>query len=174
MLELTFDQEPGDLVAFNYFNAWSKPERTSQRNRSRIQILLIAGVAIVGIRFFTQGWDWTLTGLIGISAIIYTLLLGPFVKMRVQRHIDAVMKKSPSGSMTGTRSWQIDREQIVVVLPSGNQEFAWKDIKQVEETNAHWMLYLDGKQALVLPKRALASEEEKSLWKGFVAAAAVA
>ena len=168
MLRLTFTQIPEDLIEFNYYNAWSNPSRTTQRNKSKFQVLAIAILGVVGIRLFTESWDWSLTGIILGSAIFYVATMNWFVRRRVKRHIDLVMKKSPNAKIVGDRTWVISEAGIEVLLDEGTQNFAWKDVVKVEESSSHWMMYLDNKEALVLPKRALATSEEVSTWEGYM------
>lgn len=168
MLRLSFNQIPEDLIEFNYFNAWSNSSRTNQRNKSKFQVLAIAVLGVIGIRFFTEKWDWSLTGIILGSAIFYVLTMNWFVRQRVKRHIDLVMKKSPNAKIVGDRTWVVSDKGIEVLLDGGTQNFAWKDVVKVEESTSHWMMYLDNKEALVLPKRALTTEEETSTWRNYM------
>ena len=161
-----FDQIAEDLVAFNYFNAWAKPAKKSQRRRSQIQVLVIAALAVVIVLVFQDQPDWTLISLLAGASLAYVALLGFFVKLRVSNHIQAVVKKSPQ--VIGPRTWQVDDKAIRVLLESGDQVFPWREVKEVAETDKHWMLYLDNKQALVLPKRALISPELSSRWAGWM------
>lgn len=168
MLTLTFKQEPEDLIAFNYYNAWAKPEKATQRNKSKFQVMAIALLALVGLMIFTKKWDLLLASMISGAALVYVFTMDFFVKMRVRRHIEAVMKKAPEGSVTGPRTWVIDDEGIKVELPGGDQAFRWVDVSRVENSTEHWMLYLGGKEALVLPKRALKTPEATETWKAFL------
>lgn len=168
MLTLTFTQKPEDLIAFNYYNAWAKPEKATQRNKSKFQVMAIALLALVGLMIFTKKWDWLLASMISGAALIYVLTMDFFVKMRVQRHIEAVMKKAPEGTVTGPRTWKVDDEGIKVELSGGDQSFLWSDVSRIENSTQHWMLYLGGKEALVLPKRALETPEAKESWKVYL------
>ncbi len=167
-MELTFEQQAGDLLAFNYYNAWSKPENRTKRNRSRLRVIIIAALAVLGVRLFSDEWDWTLTGLLGGTALVYVLVLDQFVKMRVHRHVEVLIKKSSPGLVTGPRTWQVSQQGIQVNLAQGNQTFTWKQVSRIVRTKYHWMLYLDGKQALVLPKRALDSPEKHAQWQEMI------
>lgn len=168
MLRLTFTQIPADLIEFNYFNAWSSPSQRTQRNKSKFQVLAIAILGVMGIRFFTEKWDWSLSGIILGSAIFYVLTMNWFVKRRVKRHIDLVMKKSPNAKIVGERTWVVSDTGIEVLLDGGTQIFTWKQVAKVEESTSHWMMYLDNKEALVLPKRALSTREDMSTWKAYM------
>lgn len=168
MLTITFTQEAQDLIDFNYYNAWAKPEKATQRNKSKFQVMAIALLALVGLMIFTKKWDWLLASMISSAALIYVFTMDFFVKMRVRRHIEAVMKKAPEGSVTGPRTWKVDDAGIKVELLGGDQSFVWSEVARIENSPLHWMLYLGGKEALVLPKRALESAEEKEAWKEYL------
>lgn len=168
MLTLTFTQEPEDLIAFNYYNAWAKPEKATQRNKSKFQVMAIAMLALIGLMIFTKKWDWLLASIISGAALIYVFTMDFFVKSRVKRHIEAVMKKAPEGAVTGPRTWIVDDEGIKVELTGGDQLFLWTDVTRIENSMEHWMLYLGGKEALVLPKRALETSEDKETWKEYL------
>lgn len=173
MLTLTFTQEPEDLIAFNYYNAWAKPEKATQRNKSKFQVMAIALLALIGLMVFTKKWDWLLASMISAAALIYVFTMDFFVKMRVSRHIDAVIKKAPPGTITGPRTWRIDESAITVELSGEDQMFSWENVSRIEHSSQHWMLYLGGKEALVLPKRALDTPEAKETWKQYLLKLAV-
>lgn len=167
-MQLSFEQQASDLVDFNYYNAWAAPHRKQARWRSRLQIIIVALLAVAGIRFFTDGWDWSLTSLILGASLVYVLGLDWMVKWRVKRHIDMLLRKKGPDKLLGPRTWEVGPRGIEVKLQEGSQHFAWKQVQRSSQLPRHSVLHLDNKQALVLPLRAFESPDQQEAWQALI------
>lgn len=120
-------------------------------------VILTVIVSIMGIAQLGSDWMFVFSDRLIIYYLI--LLLIPFVSLLTLRF--AAKKQYESSKLMKSETETVINETGVSQSNKfGNTSVAWEDLYKVEETKSAFYVYIAKRQAFILPKRILGSEED--------------
>ena len=127
------------------------------RTASRIQWAL-AAACLAGFAYLASTDDPTFRPhMVGLAALALALAIGGRVSLR-RRYADRMI--AADGIYTQPRSLQIDEDGITIDDRLSTSRYLWDAVRDVEEAKSHVYIHVDNISALIVPKRAFASEED--------------
>ncbi len=157
-----FQQTAKDYFEFNYYSQWSSPEKKSQRLKYRLIMF-----SIVFFMPFLYGHKLNEYGIfeycLGLMAIVFALLLGPWTKLILKMRSDKVFKDGKNINLIGHRRIDFTDSKVCVKSDTEYSEIEWKAFEKLGESDEYLFLFMAADQALLIPKKQLTEMEIKEL-----------
>ena len=162
MLVLKYNLTEEEYFDYNYYTAWSSPEKKGYRIRYYLRVfLLYAAVAvlfIIGSRSQQMTTDFIIFGII---AITYFLLVPWLIRKSIGRRVKDILRDP--------ENQHVLEEAEVVLMDTGildkdaasESKYSWDAIVRKAETPFCYYLYTNSHHAIVIPKRAVRNAEEQ-------------
>ncbi len=123
----------------------------------RVQWLL-AAACLLGLAYLSlNDGSGRLPLSVALAALAFALVLGGRVSLQ-RRYANRMI--AADGIFTQPRSLQIDEDGITIDDRLSTSRYLWDAVRDVEEAKSHVYIHIDNIPALIVPKRAFASEED--------------
>ncbi|WEK34407.1 MAG: YcxB family protein [Candidatus Pseudobacter hemicellulosilyticus] len=162
MLVLQYNLTREDYFKYNYYTNWTSPDKRKFRNRYYMKVLLYLFV-MAGLILYTSQDKSPLITMIAVILVATTmLLLIPFlVRRSVRKRVDQLLALPANKHILDRREVQFSDTGIVSRDSNAESKFGWNAVVKVAQLPDAWYLYSSSHQAIILPKRALADEQER-------------
>jgi hypothetical protein len=161
-----------EYKAFSYYTGWQSPAKKTYRIKYFARTLLFYLVAIF-IIFFTAGNFILDFNSILIFAVV-AILLFVYLQIRIKLYYDGIVKKviKESGENRILPVTELTVSETGINSSSDLEDvtYKWNAIMKKTEVNKCYYLYLNARQALVIPQRVFASQNEKQEFDKLLAA----
>lgn len=153
---LTFN----DYLEFNYYYLWSRPERKSYRIANSLTPLFM----LILLMYLIKGLNFDLYGLgelvfLCLGIILYFLM--PFiVKRNYKNSIKRMMESGKNKTLLGTKSIILEDDKLTEVTAYSLSTLSWEAFECLKENKDYLFLFQNANQAIIIPKRILASDLE--------------
>lgn len=162
MLVLKYHLTEDEYFDYNYFTAWSAPEKKGYRIRYYLRVfLLYAAVAIlfiIGSRSRQMTTDFIIFGVI---AITYFLLVPWLIRKSIGRRVKDILRQPENQHVLGEAEVILMDTGIIDKDEASESKYSWEAIVRKAETPFCYYLYTNSHHAIVIPKRALRDVAEK-------------
>lgn len=162
MLILKYHLTEAEFFDYNYYTAWSSPDKKGYRIRYYLRVILLyAAVAVLFIisnHSQQMGIDFTIFGVI---ALTYFLLVPWLIKRSIQKRVKDILNHPENGHVLGANEVILTDTGIVDKDDSSESRYNWEAIVRKAETPSCYYLYTNSQHAIVIPKRALADATDK-------------
>jgi uncharacterized membrane protein len=128
-----------------------------------ISLLIGIGVA-VSINLF--GGKIHLPSAIGAAVLTFVIVVSVIYWQLKKFQNDTLPQ--PGGSVLGNHLYQFHDDAIHINAPYGTTQLVWRAVMSLEETPAHFFLFIDRSVAFILPKRSFADESAEAQFKAMV------
>jgi hypothetical protein len=162
MLVLKYHLTEEEYFDYNYYTAWSAPEKKGYRIRYYLRVfLLYAAVAvlfILGSHSRQKVVDFIIFGAI---AIVYFLLVPWLIKRSIGRRVKDILKQPENQHVLSEAEVILMDTGIIDKDEASETKYNWDAIVRKAETPFCYYLYTNSHHAIVIPKRAVRNAEEK-------------
>ncbi|SDM29594.1 YcxB-like protein [Paenibacillus sp. OK060] len=106
---------------------------------------------------------------ISLGIILFFIITFPFVFTKLSIYsLIRTLKKQNLSMLVGNNLLFLNDEGIVRSTETANSSFKWNDFKIIRQDADHYFLYVSDLQAVIIPKRALDTEETTREFKYFL------
>ena len=162
MLTLKFHLTEDEYFEYNYFTAWSSPDKKTYRFWYYLRVfLLYSAIAILYIlsnHSHNMIVDFSIFGTI---AIIYFLMVPYLVKRSIYRKVKQILSQPENKHILEQAEVIVMDTGIIDKDKESESRYNWEAIVKKAETPASYFLYTNSYHAIVIPKRVLKNAEEK-------------
>ena len=163
MLILNFELTKEDYFKFYYYTVWLAPEKKTAAIKSRVKTFLLFTLAFSMIKFATSphNFDFFFFYTLLVLASIYVLPL--FSIENSSRKQALAFYNDPLNANTFLQTEIIFSETGIFGKYSyAEVNYKWNCINKKVETTEHFLLYISSNQAIIIPKREIKTETDKS------------
>ncbi|HTE26109.1 YcxB family protein [Flavitalea sp.] len=164
MLVLKYHLTEEEYLDYNYFTAWTSPDKKSYRLKYYLQVMIlyfaVAGLYITVNSSHTLLLDSSVFVTIGtIYFLMVPFLVKRSIRMRVKRTLaqpenQHVLNES---EVTLSENGILDRDTV------SESRYGWEAIVRKAETKLCYYLYTNSYHAIVIPKRVIKLKEQQLL-----------
>jgi YcxB-like protein len=162
MLTLEFELTEEEFLKYNYYTAWQEPEKKLYRVRYYLGFLLLY-IAITISLLYIPTRELTTFSIITIAAGVAVLSL--FIRFRLRASFDRNARKmirdsGPDKILTRTEL-TLSENGIAGKTKIAEVKYSWEAFKKKVVINDCCYLYVNTRQAVVIPLRAFSVPEQK-------------
>ena len=160
MVSLQYILTKNDYISFYTQVFWEEGKKKRRINFLKQAIFL---TVFLGVLFFAGGTGSFNNFSIAIYALIFLSTLLPLIsgKASIIKSAERI-SENPENSSLFTEYYLTATDGELVVKNSFTEtKYFWKAIIKKTETNTHYFLFENSLQAIIIPKNACKSEEEK-------------
>ena len=161
MLLIKFQLTEQEYFAYNYFTAWSDPNRKHYRFFYYLKVLLL--YAVVAALYLYANRDhsiWMDLAIFSIIAFLYLLMVPWLIKKSVHRRVRQILSQSENRHILEACEVGLSAHGIMDKDNESESFYKWEAIVKKAETPLAFYLYTNSYHAIVIPKRALKNEAE--------------
>lgn len=157
-MTLHFELTQEDYLQYNYYYHTISPAA------KRVRILnIFFPVFMLGCLLYLHGFDISDFGafeyfLVLLSLFYISRIL--FYKAYLRLQIGRILKKDPNRFRTGPRELILDATKLTLVTSDTRNEMSWSSFTMLKENKEYLFLFLNGRQAIIIPKRIFLLEQE--------------
>jgi hypothetical protein len=162
MLTLKYHLTEEEYFDYNYYTAWSAPEKKTYRARYYGRVfLLYAGVA--GLYIFSRRSEQIFIDFIifGVIAAVYFLMVPWLIKQSILRKVRSILSQPENQHILEEAEVVLNDAGIVDKDNASESKYSWEAIVRKAETPSSYYLYTNSYHAIVIPKRVLMDTREK-------------
>jgi len=147
---------------YNYFTAWSRPEKKGFRTRYYLRIFL-SYCLIAGLFIFINHSEQVVVDIVvfSIIALIYFLSVPALIRHSVRRRVKEILEKPENKHVLEESEIMISDTGIVEKDEASETRYEWSAIVRKAETTDCYLLYTNSFHAVVIPKRVVSNPREK-------------
>jgi YcxB-like protein len=166
MLVLKYNLTEEEYLDYNYFTAWTSPDKKRYRVRYYMQVMLlyiaVATLYIMANRGNNPVLDFSV--FFGIGTV-YFLLVPTLVKRSIRMKVKSILAEPENQHVLHASEVQLAAGGIVDRDTASDNRYNWDAIVRKAETRLCYYLYTNSFHAIVIPKRILAHDETEQLNK---------
>jgi len=164
-MEVEYSLELEDLLAFNQYRNAHSPTFRRQQFTSRVGVL----VALLGVWVLLFGMvgtilaprTWIACGLfIALVAAVFFFSFPALVRRRTRRLVGRMYMEGQNRGLFARRRLTITPETITDATEISVTTMKWVAVEKIAVDQRHVFFYVTATSAFILPKAALATEEE--------------
>ena len=164
MVSFKFRLTEDEYLQYNYFTAWSAPTRKKYRIFYFLRVIVLYGaVAMLYIVATRQHYIWIDISVFIITGLIYLIMIPSFVKGSVRRKVKDILSKKENQHVLDEAEIVISDAGIIDKDTHSESRYDWDAIVRLAETPDSYYLYTNSYHAIVIPKRAVNTEDGKEL-----------
>lgn len=162
MVLLQFRLTEEEYYQYNYFTAWSDPGKRAYRLLYFLRVFLLYGV-VAGLYILTSKSHliWIDISVFVVTGGAYLLLVPFFIRWSVKRRVKDILSRKENLHVLDEAEIQLTDTGILDKDTVSESRYAWDAIVRKAETPDSYYLYTNSYHAIVIPKRAAPSVEEK-------------
>ncbi|RYG02879.1 MAG: YcxB family protein [Chitinophagaceae bacterium] len=168
MLVLKYHLTEEEYLDYNYFTAWTSPDKKSYRLKYYLQVMILY-IAVAGL-YITANRSHTLlldSGVFVTIGTIYFLLVPVLVKRSIRMRVKRVLAKPENQHVLNESEVTISETGILDRDTVSESRYDWEAIVRKAETKRCYYLYTNSYHAIVIPKRVLKVSEQEMLYNFF-------
>lgn len=150
-----------EYFEFNYYTAWTAPEKKGYRIRYYIRFII--WYILFAALYLVTVWGVSASGfaIFGIMAVVIFLLIPEIVKRSIRQRVRSTLSQ--------IENRHVLQESEVILMDTGiidkdtasETKYTWEAIVRKSETPSSYYLYTNTYHAIVIPKRVLGSFQDK-------------
>ncbi len=160
LLQVKYTLEKNDYSSFYLYAMWDAPSRTKARLKYYLrQVLVNAGIILLLLYVDVFRYSpVTLYIYIGILSLV-TLLQLLNARYNIKRQAQRIVDNEENQSMFLEGQLEINEAGITKKNELETLRLSWAAFTRKQETAAHYFLFTNSLQALIIPKRVFKGEE---------------
>lgn len=162
MLHLKYHLTEEEYFDYNYYTAWSAPEKKNYRIRYYARVFLLYA-AVAGLYIFSRRNDQIFIDFIIFSVIatVYFVMVPWLIKRSIQRKVQNILSQPENHHVLEEAEVVLTDTGIVDKDNASESKYTWEAIVKKAETDSSYYLYTNSYHAIVIPKRVIAKGPEK-------------
>lgn len=160
-MELNFDQTVEDVIAFNLFQMAHSPKSRHQSLRWRILVSIVFALFVSGTAWFTyRAFDPLWLGIGMLAGLIFFLVYPWFYRQADAETLRKWLEAGKDDAMFGAQTVVVSQEGLITRDRAGESMTKWAAVQNVAQSEKHLFVYTSSARAIIVPKRAFASEHD--------------
>lgn len=162
MLSVTYQLSEEEYFDYNYFTAWTSPDRKKYRLYYYLKVLLLYG-AVAGLYIFSNANRQPVIDIsvFGIIALVYFMLVPFLIKRSIRRRVQYTLTQPENKNILESCEVILAETGIIDKDKESETRYNWEAIVKKAETPLSYFLYTNSHHAIVIPKRSLKNEGER-------------
>jgi hypothetical protein len=162
MLTFKYNLTEEEYFDYNYYTAWSAPDKKGYRIRYYLRVFVLYA-AVAGLYIFSKHRDQILIDFLifGVIAGIYFLMVPWLIKQSILRRVRNILKQPENAHVLEDAVVILAHDGIVDKDNASESKYAWEAIVKKAETDSSYYLYTNSYHAIVIPKRVVTSPYDK-------------
>ena len=162
MVTFKFRLSEEEYYQYNYYTAWAAPGKKSFRAWYFLRVLLLyAAVALLYIVASRSHILWVDITVFVVTGLAYLFLVPVFVKRSIRRRVKDILSKKENQHVLDEAEIILSDTGIADKDTVSESRYAWDAIVHFADTPDSYYLYTNSYHAIVIPKRAIQTEEDK-------------
>lgn len=165
-MKFKYIQDVTDLIEFNFYFSWTRPERKWMRiNLSFLPLSMFCLMLLFSDKPLSEFgfYEAMLIGM-GLAAAFF---MKSFIKWHNRFRISRFVQKN-SSSMLGERYVELTEKHVVYRVGEQTAEILWENIFYLRETELYFYLFVAENQAIILPKSIFDDQGEINAFRKFI------
>ncbi|MFM9909508.1 MAG: YcxB family protein [Chitinophagaceae bacterium] len=156
MLQLTFHLSEEEFFEYNYYTAWSAPERKQYRLFYYLKVLFLYG-GVTALYLFSNKEHQQLLDMavFGAIALLYFLLIPFLIKRSIKKRARLLLEQPENKHILDECEVILMDTGITDKDKASESRYSWDAIVKKRETENCYYLYTNSYHAIVIPKRVL-------------------
>jgi hypothetical protein len=160
-LQVEYDLTAEDVVTLSLFHYKHSPTV----RRSWLMLRVVVPIIWILIGFFENSRERHYAGIAPLPffislSVLYILLMPAYSRYRTRRITLRLLSEGKNKGFDGPHSLTIGPEGIVAESATGDARSNWSVVEKLETDKEHFYIYTSAVNAIILPKRAFADENE--------------
>lgn len=158
-MRFEFKQKEEDIIAFNYFYFWSSPERRWFRWLVRFGPLVV--FTLISLNNSPDPRLWGIINYLLVAwGLVFAFIAPSYIKSRLRRRLDKVVKTVKRADIIGDRTISIDDDKIQAKGEHSQSTMEWSSVLKFVEIENYFFMYFSANSGLIFPKRVFTSENQ--------------
>ena len=164
MVSFKFRLTEDEYFQYNYYTAWSAPERKKYRVFYFLRVIILYGaVAALYILATRQHYIWIDILVFLFIGFAYLFMLSSFVKGSVRRKVKDTLSKKENQHVLDEAEIIISDDGIIDRDTNTESKYNWDAVVRLAETTDSYYLYTNSYHAIVIPRRVVDSSQQQEL-----------
>jgi hypothetical protein len=164
MVSLKFRLTEDEYLQYNYYTAWSAPERKKYRVFYFLRVIILYGaVAMLYVIATRQHYIWIDISVFVITGLVYLVMIPSFVKASVRRKVKDILSKKENQHVLDDAEIIVADTGIIDKDTHTESRYNWDAVVRLADTPDSYYLYTNSYHAIVIPKRAVSKEQQDEL-----------
>jgi len=168
---LKYSLTEDEYKAFNYYTGWQSPDKKSYRIKYFAKTLLFYFIGLF-LFFLTKRnfpLDFNFFLIIGVVTILLIIYLQYRIKVYYDGLVKKMIKESGENNILHFTELTLSESGINETSNKVDVRYKWHAIMKKTEVNKCYYLYLNSRQALVIPQRIFVNQKEKEEFEKLLA-----
>ena len=163
MVVFKFTLTKEEYFQYNYYTAWSSPSRKKYRILYFLKVLLLYGAVALLYIFSTHSHlIWIDVSVFVFTGLLYLSLVPFFIRRSVHRRVNDILSKKENHHVLDEAEIVLSESGIVDKDAHSESRYTWDAVVQFAETVDSFYLYTNSYYAIVIPKRAIKDNAQKT------------
>ncbi len=161
MVSLKYTITKEDYISFYTHVMWDAGDRKRSRAKNILKQLGFV-LLFLAVYYFAGGFRFLSKISAGIILLMFATSLLPLIGGRAgtERQAEDFAEDPENASVFTDHILEVSEEGLEVKTGASDLKYSWKAITRRTETSAYYFLFLNAIHALIIPKRAIGSNEE--------------
>src|ERR671912_1737708 len=164
MLTIKYHLTEEEYLDYNYFTAWTSPDKKRYRLKYYLQVMTLY-IAVAGLYIFANKshsllLDFSVFFTIGT---IYFMMVPFLVKRSIRAKVKSVLARPENQHVLNESEVTISENGIHDRDTVSESRYDWEAIVRKAETSLCYYLYTNSYHAVIIPKRAVKPGEQEVL-----------
>lgn len=162
MLNLKYHLTEEEYFDYNYYTAWAAPDKKNYRLWYYLRVFILYA-AVAGLYIFSRRSEQIFIDLIifGVIATVYFLMVPYLIKRSILRRVRNILSKPENQHVLEEAEVVLTDTGIIDKDNASESKYTWEAIVKKAETPACYYLYTNSYHAIVIPRRIIATPQEK-------------
>lgn len=163
MVSFKFRLTEEEYFRYNYYTAWADPRRKRYRILYFLKVIVLYGaVALLYILASRSHLVWIDISVFVFTGLLYLILIPFFIKRSVRRKVSDILSKKENEHVLDESEIILSDTGIIDRDTLSESRYNWDAVVHDAETDEGYYLYTNSYHAIVIPKRVIENETDKS------------
>lgn len=162
MLILKYYLTEEEFFDYTWYTEWAAPDKKGYRIRYYLRVFILYAL-IAALYIFSNHSRQLVIDLVifSVIALLYFLLVPTLIKRSIRRRVRDVLAQPENRHVLEQAEVMLSDTGIVDKDNASESRYTWEAIVRKAETPSSYYLYTNTYHAIVIPKRALADQQER-------------
>jgi hypothetical protein len=168
---LKYSLTEDEYKAFSYYTGWQSPGKKSYRIKYFAKTLLFYFIGLFLFFSTTRRFhlDFNFILIITVATILFIFYLQYRIKVYYDSSLKKMIKESGENKILPHMELTLSESGINATSIEEDVRYKWNAIMKKIEVNKCYYLYLNSRQALVIPQRIFVNQKEKEEFENLLA-----
>lgn len=166
-MTIEYELTEEEFLDYNYYVCWQSPDMRSIRIR-RYLLSIVSFLLLGSLMLYVQGGDFFTAFnilLLLAGAVIIALLITFRLRPAFDKNARRLLEKNGIDTILGTTTLTVTEASITASKKNTDTRFEWNAFKQYRIVNNSYYLFINTRQAIVIPFRAFNSNDQRKTFE---------